>query len=435
MTGREFFEKGGVCMDLRRIVVGMVAVVAAGSCLARAEVVVSGSQVRAFLGNKTGKLVYTHLDNDWDDKTGRSLYYLDFSEETLVEHLVIDAHTEDKEPRNAVISRDGQWVAFNLLNTVDRSEGSSLYVVRLLADQSLPSSLGRGALPHWWTMPGTDDVYLVYNGRDLDEEAWVGCWGFELCYPPRITPTYCLQLNTGNMSAAGSPTELTNYQMNGGRSRNGEWLFAAGGLPMSVRVGPSVVEDANILEEVNLSEDADKDDDPLDGCNPSMSSHWASADVRLLYLDKPHTGYHICDVWGNNREHHDWGLSDNRYIDEPEMSTDNGFFTCKASRNKMEPPYDIYIVRLSDHQKLKVIEGNNSFPQLWVEGSNAVEPGRAGQSRPPGASHLSSAGTLVWRVNPGSVPRSGVLDLTGRVVRQGDIGAGAYLQRQEMLAQ
>jgi len=181
-----------------------------------------------------------------------------------------------------------------------------------------------------------------------------------------------MRLNPTTMRPAASATQLTSYQMNGGRSKSGAWLFAAGGLPMTIRVSPTALSDAQILEEVNLSVNAYSDSDSLDGCNPSMSPHWADADVRLLYLDKNHRGYWICDVQGGHRTHTIWGETDNPYLDEPEWSTDAGFATGKASRNNMDPPYDIYMLKLTDHSRLKVIEGNNSFPHLWVEGSNAI---------------------------------------------------------------
>jgi len=83
-------------------------VVALGVVQAMGTVVVTGTQARTFLGGKTGKLVYTHLDSDSDDKTGRELRYLDLSEETLIEHTIVDLHSDGVEPRNALISPDGQ---------------------------------------------------------------------------------------------------------------------------------------------------------------------------------------------------------------------------------------------------------------------------------------------------------------------------------------
>ncbi len=324
--------------------------------------VVTGSQVRSFLGNTTGKLVYTKLDcNDAScDKKGRSLYYLDFSEENLTEHRIVEYYDEKVEPRNAVISPDGQWVSYNTMNVDRKWEGNKLYIARLQPNTGNIRRLEDGALPHWWRKPGTDEMYIIYNTRDLDNDGWAMSW------PPEESETRTQRVDPGTMQTVGSSSKLIRYQANGGRSKNGKWLFAAGGLPGTFRIDAYVTANATIHEDIYLGQNPNDPRDSLDGCNPSISPHEAEADIRVLYLDTAHTGYHMCDVRGNNREHIEWNNNENPYLDEPEWSTHPNFFAGKGSKNNMQPPYDIYIVRISDHAKLKVLDGSYSFPHLWV---------------------------------------------------------------------
>jgi hypothetical protein len=309
------------------------------------------------------------------------LYYLDFSEDTLVEHLVVDYHTAATEPRNAAISFDGQWVAYNTLSGA--RDVAHLYIARLQTSAPTPMALGTGALPYWWLRPGSDELYVIFNGKDLENGGWGGNYNGGGYYPPKNTPTYCQRVDPTTMAAIGSSTQLTDYEMNGGRSKNGAWMFAAGGFPMSLHIDPTAVAATQIFEAISLSVDSMADNDSLDGCNPSTSPHWPEADIRFLYLDKPHLGYHICDVRGNNRIHRTWGESDNPYLDEPQWSTDVNYAAGKGSLNDQQPPFDLYLFRISDGAKLKIIEGNNSFPFLWVAGTDAV---RESRSAPAGSS-------------------------------------------------
>jgi hypothetical protein len=112
-------------------------------------------------------------------------------------------------------------------------------------------------------------------------------------------------------------------------------------------------------------------DHAFDGCNPSISHHENDSAVRVMYLDSSHRGLHICNVRNQNRSHMSWNDQENPYLDEPEWSTHNGFASCKASAAIVEPPFDLYLIRISDGASLKVLEGNNSFPHLWIK-SNSV---------------------------------------------------------------
>ncbi len=397
--------------------------------------VVTGSQVRAFLGGNTGRLVYTYLESDAVNKCGNALRYLDFSEETLTEHEIMNTRSESTttEPRNALIAPDGNWVVYNTImrdacwDSRPNYWSPQVYISRLQANASNRVSLGEGGLPHWWQKPGTDEQYIIYNGRDLDNDGWVG--NYNGGFPPTVSPTYCQQINPTTKATIGSRTTLIPYQANGGRSVNGQWLFTAGGIPGTFRIDATVTSNATIHEQLDISLYDWDDQDDLDGCNPSISPHWSETDLRVLYLDKPHTGYHVCDVRGGNRTHTDWTTeSTNRYIDETEWSTHPDYATVKASVNNQEAPFDIYIIRLTDHARLRVIDGNASFPHLWVEYTIGVEPRSMtpaeGRGK-PGAATLAR-----WAASPAAAPSgTSVHDMRGRAVAGAKAASGVYLVR------
>jgi hypothetical protein len=159
--------------DVARVLGVAAGCMAIAAAAATAGPVATGSQVREFLG-ASGTLVYTKLDcNDNScNKAGRSLWYVDFSEETLVERQVVDYHTANTEPRNEIISPDGQWVTYNT-----RQSGNTLYACRLQENSPTPISLGTGALPVWWTKPGTSELYIIYVDRDLENGGWAATTG------------------------------------------------------------------------------------------------------------------------------------------------------------------------------------------------------------------------------------------------------------------
>ncbi|MBD3243432.1 MAG: hypothetical protein GF331_22775 [Chitinivibrionales bacterium] len=385
--------------------------------------VTTGSEARTFLGGASGKLVYTKLDcNDNScNKQGRTLWYVDFDDETLVEREIVDYYSEGTEPRNSIISPDGNWVVYNT-----REWNNPLYACRLQENAPSPSKLADGALPVWWRKPGTDELYVIYVDNDLEDGGWMG--GYNGGFPNTQTgATRALQINPTTMAPIGNPQRIMSYQANGGRSVSGAWMFTAGGCPGTFRIEPTGVSNVTIYEEISLSVHEWSDDDTLDGCNPSMSPHGLDSDVRVMYVmrhdDKNHRGYWLCDVRGNNRQGVIWNSGENPYIDEPQWSNHPDYAAAKASERLITAPYDVYICRVWDGSMLKVLEGNYSFPYLWIDPTTIDV--KAPKPRAPT--------TSTWRLalSPTGLRSSGIsgvmhlLDSRGRTVVSGVPLSGA----------
>lgn len=417
---------------------GLVSIVVATVFLAplAAGPVVNGWQVKQFLGGRDGKMVYTKLDKNSDNKNGRSLWYLDFSESSLTEHKILDTYNEEGEPRNEVISPDGEWVAFNILNTQGWHQ-SQLYVCRF-KENATKIHYGQGALPHWWNKPGTDEWYLVYNDRDLENNGWQMSW------PPTSGETWCRQVNMTSGYPVGDARKLNSLYINGGRSVSGRWLFAAGGFPGTFRLQSATsTSNADIAESIYFGNNTGQKETDIDGCNPSISPHPSDNDVRVMYLDDPHLGVFVCDVRNNNRRYIEWKDSENPYLDEPEWSTGEDFATGKASAGFVEPPFDLYLMRVTDGATLKVMDGNYSFPHLWLAPEEVgVRPGRADRvgiaDQAPGAHpavlyDMRGRAIEDYRSSPRHLPASvraaGVRAIMSRRTGSGVTGVGVLLGR------
>ncbi len=399
----------------RRVAFGV-----AGACMVLvvnstpAAPVATGPQARAFLGGASGKLVYTKLDcNDNScNKQGRSLWYVDFSESTLTERQVVDYHSENTEPRNTIISPDGDWIVYNT-----RQRDNPLYINRLVQNSTTRIDMGDGAVPVWWTKPGTAELYVIYVDNDLEDGGWMG--GYNGGFPNSSTgATRCRQVNPVTMASIGSAQRIMSYQANGGRSVSGAWMFTAGGCPGTFRIDPTGTSDVTIYEEISLSVDAWSDSDSLDGCNPSMSPHANDNDLRVMYVlrngNENHRGYWVCDVRGDNRQKFIWDNTENPYFDEPQWSNHADYAAAKASRELTTAPFDIYIYRVWNGSHLKILEGNYSFPYLWID------PATIGTAAPAPARPASRD----WRLalaggvlrSTGAAGRLLVVDSRGRAV-------------------
>lgn len=379
--------------------------------------VATGAEARAFLSGASGRLVYTKLDCDDNscNKQGRSLWYVDFDDNTLVERKIVDFYSKNTEPRNSIISADGRWVVYNT-----REWNNPLYASRLQENAPSPTKLADGALPVWWTKPGTSELYVIYVDNDLEDGGWVG--GYNGGFPNGQTgATRALRLDPSSMTPIGSPQRLMSYQANGGRSASGAWMFTAGGCPGTFRIDPTGVRDVTIHEEISLSINAWDDTDSLDGCNPSMSPHEDDNVLRVMYVlrnnDMNHRGYWLCDVRGNSRQAIIWNSTENPYVDEPQWSNHPDYAAAKASERLITAPFDIYIYRVWDGSMLKILEGNYSFPYLWVDPSTI-------DVRTPAPAVPTTASWQLART-PGGLHSSGItgelslLDSRGRTVLRG----------------
>jgi hypothetical protein len=111
------------------------------------------------------------------------------------------------------------------------------------------------------------------------------------------------------------------------------------------------------------------------GCNPSTSPHSKAEDLRFMYLSEPHLAVYIANIQGQVVDSIVKNSADgNVYFDTPEWSTHWEYATVVGSARSIRPPFDIYIMRLSDDSLLRVLDGNYYWPHLWIEGSSQTLP-------------------------------------------------------------
>ena len=178
---------------------------------------------------RTGKLIYTKFEGETGYKNGRTLWYVDFSEDSLIERMVI--RDSSAEPRNASISPDGRWVVYNTLAGLSGGPPccSKTYICPLEENTQTRIFIGNGAQPYWWTKPGTNSEYIIYCTGDIEEP---GMW--QQNFPSTQNfgvgdggATFCQLINSSSKNPIGNQTTLLSHYSNGGRSSNGAWLFAS----------------------------------------------------------------------------------------------------------------------------------------------------------------------------------------------------------------
>jgi len=384
---------------------------------AKGEPVVDGVTVRNFLGGRTGKLVYTKFEGEDSVDNGRSLWYVDFDDDQLVERRVL---LEDScEPRNAIISPDGEWVTYNTtikydtvitrrssFDTITTYKECKSYLCRLEENALEKIFIDDGAHPHWWTKPGTNEEYIIYNTRDM-ETCWI-TW-VQFCDYERISLDDCITFvkKLENKRPVGNWSILLPCFGNGGRSKNGKWMFSSGRTTIMYEIDPLITDSAEPKRTIY----------DIKGCNPSMSPHENDSAIRVMYLNVPHDGFYIADVFGDVKDSIMKDPSDgNRYWDTPEWSTHKDFAAAVASPMYSAPPFDIYLYRTTDHSVLRVLDGNYHLPHLWVENKNPVKKPRYKSDFLPGSNlYITGVTITVVNGNSNSVVIS-IADLKGRIV-------------------
>jgi len=325
-------------------------------------IIVTAAQVQNFLGGATGKLVYTKWAKD-SFKKGRSLWFIDFSESPLVEHLILTE--SDGEPRNAIISRDGNWITYNVW---DESNTSVPYICPLRSNGGASKIKidNTGAQPHWWRHPQSGKEYIIYNGLDL-ENGWQLWW-------QQKDKTYIIEINGITKQPIGSSSVLLQHYVNSGRSLSGGVMFTSGRATGVYKIDPNAVSNASIQSSTEWF------DDP--GCNPSISAHTNDAEVMVMIngaADNSDLGYTAADQHryflirrqdGSVYKHiYKDDTDGNSHWDTPEYSTDPNYATVVGGPGDLAAPYDLYLFRISDEQALRVVNGNNCWPHLWVSTS------------------------------------------------------------------
>lgn len=340
---------------------------------ARAEVDISGPEARAFLGGRTGKLVY--LKNQL-----KQIYYIDLSDSVLVERKVAD----DSYCWSPMIHPDGTRIVY---------ESNAAIYIRNLEENSNSRSLiftgvaqGMHSLePHWWIHPVTKEEFVMFTTGSIADLEW----------PPKSGETYMQKIVDNKPS--GPLLTLLPFMMASGRSKNGIWGGTSHHSTGMYKMYGDKVEDA-FFGSTNWM-----DSGSLGACNGSISpSKDPARQNRLMHLNSLlilHTG----EVFENHkaivmRSYPDkdvsspiWVMgipgvrcnndsSGNLFWDHSEWSSDEDYFTAVGTveiENWTEG--DVYVGRISyqgDNQIRRIIKGGgvNHYPHLWIK--DGVAPAR-----------------------------------------------------------
>jgi hypothetical protein len=390
---------------------------------AYARPVVSGEEMRGFLGNNTGKLIYTKWGDGYND--GRSLWYLDFSEDDLEEHLLIEEN--DIQPEQASISPDGKH--FIYATSSSSSPESKIYICELGSNsQSSRTFVCNGGQPKWWTKKTTSELFMICNDQSH-------FWGFNLGQWPPPGNTYMMKFDPSTLEPVGSLELLISAYANGCRSPDGGILFTAGRETGTYYIDKDAVSNANVKETIRFSEEL--------GCNPGFSPGGTDDDAMVLHngageqgatLGLPgHTYFVIRRPSGEIIQTHRKDPSDgNPYTESTRWSSHENYTTFCAASGVGSGLHNAYIYRVSDDKELRVLEGNYFWPYLWVDNGNAIKP--SGMNNKEG--HLAGKGLArkVVSCSPERIANLGnakIYDLSGRKIMRspnvnGKTGTGLF---------
>ncbi len=340
------------------------------SLLSQASAVpdITPAEARAFLGGRTGKIVY--LKN-----LVHQLYYLDFSDSVLTEHKIAD----DYYCLSPMIHPDGSRIVYE--------SNASIYI-RNLQEKSAArylvyAGIGKSGLslePHWWINPANGDEYIIFCTGNIEDLTW----------PPRSGQTYIQKIDKKTNAAIGSPTTLLPFMMASGRSKNGLW---GGTSHHSTGMYKFY---ADRVDSAFFSAKNWQDSGGWGACNGSINpSSIPAHENRLMHL-----GSGLGLLGGQPIENHkaivirSWDDKDlnsalwyvgipgvrcnndssgNVFWDHPEWSTDEDYFTAVGS--KIIEGYtdaDLYMGRVNmsgDNQIRRVLKGDglNHYPHLWIK--------------------------------------------------------------------
>jgi len=312
-----------------------------GTANAATSVTASASEVRNFLGGRTGKLVY--VDNNESGKC----YWIDLSDMSV--HKLSD-DTNVSEP---LLSPDGSRVIYGLYNIISKWPGQSSdnegdAYIRSLGGGSRSHVAGGSVAgnesfaPHWWVDPqngGEYVVYMDYYEKDTQGAGGRGTWKQKIV----------------SNQPSGNPVKILNHAFDGGLSKDGQ------------RIGEAY----HYLHMARTSDlgggDGDDISSRLDGgnqcCNASLSP---DNQYHIMHLRIDHGGCNIRDA-NDNEIQVIWKPTGATEMQNPEFSTDPGYSTFTA---QFGSSYYMYVANTQTGASLKIAEGNFGVPHLWVAPSS-----------------------------------------------------------------
>jgi hypothetical protein len=332
----------------------------------RAAIDITAPEARAFLGGRSGKLVY--IKNQL-----KQIYYLDFSDSVLVERKVAD----DAYCLSPMIHPDGSRIVYE--------SNASIYI-RYLQENSPSRYLiyagiaqGNHSLePHWWIHPKTKEEYIIFTTGDISDLEW----------PPKSGYTYMQKIVDNKPS--GPALTLLPFMMASGRSKNGVWGGTSHHSTGMYKLYPDKVENA-FFGSTNWV-----DSGGWGACNGSISpSDDPARQNRLMHLNS-YLALKDGEIFENHkaiviRSYDDkdvsspiWEMgtpglrcnndsSGNLFWDQSEWSTDEEYFTAVGSKVIADwTDGDAYVGRISyagDNQIRRILKGGgvNFSPHLWIK--------------------------------------------------------------------
>ncbi len=327
---------------------------------------VTAAEARAFLGGRTGKVVYL---KDYNSR----LYYIDLSDSALQERSV----APDQYCNSPMISADGNRVLYESLGGI---------YIRFLEENSLtrftilsaPIRPGYVYEPRWWVDPATGDEYVIYSTGYMEEHEW----------PQKSGQTYIQKLDKNLPS--GPARMLLPFVMGGGRSRNGLWGATSNHATGMFKFVPGKIDSAFYASQNWMVEGS------LLACNPSISTSKNPAlQDRMMHL---HSGQGA--IGGKSYENHKaivirswndksiddplWYLgepgdncnndsSGNLFWNFPEWANDENYFVLTGSKEiDIVSEGDLYFSRIhydGPNRILRIMKGGSKFyfPNLWIK--------------------------------------------------------------------
>jgi hypothetical protein len=331
-----------------------------------AAIDITAAEARAFLGGRSGKLVY--LKNQL-----KQIYYLDFNDSALVERKVAD----DAYCWSPMIHPDGTRIVY---------ESNACIYIRYLQENSPTRYLvytgiaqGNHSLePHWWINPKTKEEYIIFTTGDISDLEW----------PPKSGYTYIQKIVDNKPS--GSALTLLPFMMASGRSKNGMWGGTSHHSTGMYKLYPDKVENAF------FSSNNWVDSGGWGACNGSISpSDDPARQNRLMHLNsylalsdgetfENHKAIVIRSYYDKDLSSPIWAMgipgvrcnddgSGNLFWDHSEWSTDEGYFTAVGTKVIVDwTEGDVYIGRINytgTNQIRRILNGGgvNHYPHLWIK--------------------------------------------------------------------
>lgn len=314
--------------------------------------VASKSEIESFIGSKKAKLVFIDMVNEilvLSELEKKPLQLLEYSEGVTARH--------------PDISLDGNWITYGTRYS-GQSGTSNLYLRDFSLKQSLPQFIANGAMPRWHIDIKSGDTVLVYATditSNQDSLKWIE------------QKTYQLRINSGN--ASGTPdildvdgsfhdgisdderylvTGFTHLRMRNLNSNRTVTLF------QSPENGKSTNESAQVCN-VGISRGSTPLIAFLDlgTWEESTLTGRAYGPHEYIFIMNPES-QSVVDTIRMPSGYFAW--SNLSWTNQPN-------FLISAIADSSEMQTAIYLIRLSDHKMLKLIEGENVWmPALWIAG-------------------------------------------------------------------